>query len=129
MQKQSEMKTHWGKHSPLATPTAMTTAMTRAMHWVTTKQQRTRMQTVMTTLLPTRHPRQATHPNASEIPPKAALIQSVYPGKHSAAMRRPARPPGMHWALPALSLAPALRPHSVKVMRLAMLKRKKWERE
>jgi len=117
MRKQPETKTeiqsHWGKRSPLATPTATATAM--AMQWVMTKQQPTGIQTVVTTPPPTRHHCRATHPNATQGRPRATLMPP--PGEHSA----PAKPPEMHWALLASSLVPALRPHSVKRMRSATL--------
>ena len=102
MQKHSETQTHWGKHSPLATPTQTETEKPTA--------QETRgIQTVVTTP-PPRHLHQATHPNASQAPPKATLIPSPQPGKHSA----PAKPPGMHWALLASSLVLPTPHHSVK---------------
>ena len=114
MRKQPEMKTHWRKHSPLVNP--MLTQI--AMQWVMTKQQPTGIQTAMTTP-PPRHLHQATHPNASP-------TLTPHPGKHSAPMKLPAKPPGTHWALPASSLALALRPHSVKLTRSATPKQKKW---
>lgn len=101
----------------MVTPTMTEMAMRMATQWVMAKQKPTGIQTVMTTPPATRHLHQATHPNA-----RPTLIPSAHPGKHSAA----AKPPEMHWALPASSLVLALHPHSVKLMRSAMPKQKKW---
>lgn len=120
MRKQPEMTTHWGKHSPLGTP--------KQPAMVMTKQQPRRIQTAMMTP-PQPSLRLATHPNASPTPTahskKATLIPSAHPETHSAAMKRPAKPPGIHSAPLASSLALALRPHPTKQTRSATPKQKK----